>query len=364
LCALSGCGSSSSLSSNRTSPGEALAPFPVVSEGRVYVNTGIIHVLDQKTGATLANYSLDNNGIFSPVDPTIVDGTIYVDGETTTYATYALRQKDGSLLWGYPLVTLLGSFPEANGIVYVHSSDFRLLALRASNGTVIWNHANMDVEDITVSQGILYIATQKFLIIALNAATGKFLWQHQFGQDDADGAIAANGVIYTGGKAGLYALNAGSGNVLWHDAQIDVYGTLVIGNGVIYALVTGDSRLYALRAADGSVLWSYTLPNINRFGGSPIAVEGNVVLYTGLSGSLSGSSTDTSASLAALRASDGSILWQKVIDGSADPSINTDNGSVYTVERTFSQNGGLITAVYAFQIGSGRQLWHTNIPGD
>jgi hypothetical protein len=49
---LSGCGSTSTPSSGGYA--EIDAPPPIISQGRVYVNTGLLQFFDQKTGALVA----------------------------------------------------------------------------------------------------------------------------------------------------------------------------------------------------------------------------------------------------------------------------------------------------------------------
>ena len=63
----------------------------------------------------------------------------------------------------------------------------------------------------------------------------------------------------------MYALNAGTGALLWKYATEDgVYSSPAVANGVVY-VGSDDDNLYALNASTGALLWKYTTGSDRRF---------------------------------------------------------------------------------------------------
>jgi outer membrane protein assembly factor BamB len=72
--------------------------------------------------------------------PTVVDGVVYASEFTD--GLMALRASDGKLLWSQKSLTAAGSPTVANGVVYVDAFDQHTYALSASDGSQLWQTAD------------------------------------------------------------------------------------------------------------------------------------------------------------------------------------------------------------------------------
>lgn len=118
--------------------------------------------------------------------------------------------------------------------------------------------------------------------------------------------VYAGGLVYMGvadeeltGKAGVYALDAGTGELKWRfPTGTSIRNSVAVDNGRVFA-VTIEGTVFALNAADGTECWNYRLgPGTDRWVyNSPAVHEG--VVYAG-----------TAPVFVALDAADGGKLWQ------------------------------------------------------
>lgn len=121
----------------------------------------------------------------------------------------------------------------------------------------------------------------------------------------------------------------------------------------------GTPTLYALDGQHGYVIWKHPLSQPLASSPHPLVVADNVLIYGTLSyTSKAAEANETGASLIALRASDGRVLWQTWIGGFADPSLTVDRQTVYAVTI---DPGGSTTRLHAWQIDNGQQRWSTSL---
>lgn len=342
---------------------------------------------------------------------TIVDGVAYASSVHGTVS--ALRITDGSLLWRY---TTRGSVYESplvvNGVVYVDSADKSVYALRASDGSLLWRYTTAGGFDgyplaaPVMVNGVVYTSTQDGVVYALRASDGSLLWHYKTGGSIYETLEVVDGVVYAFSDIGgldafngrLYALRASDGSQLWHMTYGQIYDPPIIVNGVAYfvAYVSNSDKgtLYALRASDGSLLWRYTSP-AGSLGstlgslGSLLVIHGVVYAIviepkpktasTGQGGFLLQMYTDIVltnlkkpakgpdkgeggiASVYALRASDGTVLWHYKLDnGGMDSGITwlTAADGVTYLGATF---GPEMNYIYAFRSSDGALLWRSAV---
>ena len=110
---------------------------------------------------------------------------------------------------------------------------------------------------------------------AVRATDGTLLWNFAPGRGIGIAAFtAADGMVYVGLRTGsekLYAKSAADGTTLW---EFDAGKGIQVVDGVVYSATNGG-MLYALNAANGSVISCFDL------GGTEFAVFGGLVLaYT------------------------------------------------------------------------------------
>ncbi len=215
------------------------------------------------------------------VNPTLANGIIYIganDGAVT-----AVRASDGSRLWQYRTSGAVYAPLVINGVVY--ASDYlgnnvpaHMYALRASAGKLLWSYTRNDfINDPIVVDGVAYLASNDGLLAAVRAEDGTVLWRHDLKGQGVVIAEVINGVIYgevfaNQGPNHVDAWRASDGARLWQSS--DHLAILDMIDGIVYASL--DNNFEALQASTGAVLWR------TKLDGSPFYapfIVNNGVLY-------------------------------------------------------------------------------------
>ncbi len=182
-------------------------------------------------------------------------------------------------------------------------------------------------------------------------------------EEDSDGAVGGgvavvDGVVYVAtGLAEVLALSAETGGVRWRvRVPAATRGAPTVANGRIF-VPTVENHLIALSTEDGRRLWTHragaqaTLP----FGLPAPAVDGDTVV--------AGFGT---GEMAALRATDGRLLWQEGLGNTGANSIADIVGitglPVIDRGRVFASSLGNTTI--AVDLRSGRRLWERAFGGE
>lgn len=140
----------------------------------------------------------------------------------------------------------------------------------------------------------------------------------------------SNGTLYAFGKdAGLEALRASDGALLWHSQ----YKFAQIDNDIVYASESFD-YINALRASDGALLWRSQLMNSDLY----FAVNGVVFLHT------------SSYGIRALNGKTGALLWS---NEHISTVLTAQNGVVYTLTKD---------GVATLQANTGQIVWQYKAP--
>jgi len=80
------------------------------------------------------------------------------------------------------------------------------------------------------------------------------LWRYRTGFYVYSSPAVANGVVYVGSTDNnIYALNAGTGALLWKYTTGAVQSSPAVANGVVY-VASEDYNVYALNASTGALL--------------------------------------------------------------------------------------------------------------
>jgi outer membrane protein assembly factor BamB len=149
-------------------------------------------------------------------------------------------------------------------------------------------------------------------------------------------------------SSSLYALDAGTGHVLWSQSSPSGYGGWVgvaYDNGVLFVVpyyTPGFTKgeMFAFSAVDGHQLWSATLPVQYGYSSAPTAVNG--IVYTGGAGS--------GGTVYAVRESDGTLLWTQEVENGDNSAPAVTSDGVY-VSYACPQS-------YKFNPTSGDLIWH------
>jgi outer membrane protein assembly factor BamB len=182
------------------------------------------------------------------------------------YETLLNRHNVGNLtlLWA----SQVGDWPELNaspvisgGKVYIVSGGFdssRMYAFDALTGATVWVGEEEGLEDLNsaaVGHGLVFASMDG--IVAYDADTGEVVWHALDGQYVRASQTLKGNVLYVATFEGqLYALDAGTGNVLWSTPEeCCVYDqALAVAGGRVFQVRT-DATLTAHDARTGQRLW-------------------------------------------------------------------------------------------------------------
>jgi outer membrane protein assembly factor BamB len=229
-----------------------VAPFaagPLVQDGIVYApgGDGQLRALRADTGALLWSYDAGEELVTVPV---LAEGRVLVASQSATL--FALNMADGKWAWQYRRTPPAGfilrgaSTPIVrDGIVYLGFSDGHAAALKAADGTPVW--------DRVLSTGTQFIDV---------SSTPGF---------DAQGRV-----IVASYKDGLFALDPKTGDTVWQSAASGLAYVLVRGP-IIFA--AGEDRISAYSSDTGRALW--TTPLSQRAGQQPALAGGLLLVPTG-----------------------------------------------------------------------------------
>jgi outer membrane protein assembly factor BamB len=248
-------------------------------------NGGVVYVLSQsKLFALRASdgHQLWSRAIDATFDqsPQIIDGVIYlmvtkISLETPTAHSAGLLPQPmaiGALLWSNGQTTTLKETTPLKATMPLKSGKSTVYAIRASDGTVLWQYAMNNGRDsfagwLKVENGVVYTSAvvpgnsdNTGYISALQSTDGKVLWQDKI-DGSPSGALLTGGVIYasvdTTNNSAVYALRAHDGTLIWgYPVNGTLFGDPVLVNTTVY-IGAGNGMVYALRADNGALVWHY-----------------------------------------------------------------------------------------------------------
>jgi hypothetical protein len=161
--------------------------------------------------------------------------------------------------------------------------------------------------------------------------------------------VVSGGMVFAGSVEHVCAYRASDGKQLWAYSVRTEGGPSfgmqpLVNHGVVYLVSSPPfSKLVALRANDGTLIWQTQQWAIDP---SDLMLANGVLV-------------NLAATLTAWRASDGSQVWQRATDNYAGPPgpgrpVVVGDGAIYV--------GGDDGVLHAFQLSDGTQIWHYKIP--
>jgi len=329
----------------------AVRSTPVLSENKIVIGStdGNLYCLSRE-GKELWRFASGSSISSTPV---IISGTVYFTNRNTMI--YALRMKNGSLLWKKSLGTPLpyewgfdyyiGS-PSADGAeLYVGSADGNLYALKMNDGTTVWKFSSASVIRSTpaVDDKNGYFGDCSGKVFAVSKSSGVLLWQfstigdtlnnEQFGFDRK--AVISSPTLYqdklfVGGRDGfLYALDKQSGKKLWsYNYEVSwVISTVAVKNNI---LVTGTSDgrfVHALNVSDGKELWRFMTQA--TVWASPAISENDVVVIPSNDGYVYALELQTGREI--WRYKTGPQMFSSVVPSGNELFFGSDDGSLFAL---------------------------------
>lgn len=174
---------------------------------------------------------------------------------------------------------------------------------------------------VGLAYGYVLVGTAHGEVIALAAVDGEEAWRVDVGSEVLAPPVGGSDLIFVRTIDGrLLALEREDGNIRWSvDNQVPVLtlrgtGTPVYDNGIVYAGFA-NGMLAAVRAENGEPVWQHRvmlpegrseLERMVDVDSTPV-VDGGVIYVVAFQGRLQ-----------ALRASDGSLLWEREISSHRD----------------------------------------------
>jgi outer membrane protein assembly factor BamB/PKD repeat protein len=287
-------------------------------------------------------WSYTTGGAVSYSSAAVLNDVVFVgssDGKV-----YALGASNGTLLWSYATNGSVSSSPAVlGGVVFVGSAGSpygRVYALNASTGSLLWNYTTTggQVYSSPAAVGGMVFVSSGVRVYALNASTGAYIWSRSTSSFIYYSSPAvAGGMVFVGSyDKNVYALNASTGALIWNYAtggQIES-SPAVVGD-VVY-VGSMDNKTYAIIATTGSFLWSYTTGG--QVFSSPAVANGRVFV----------GSRDNK--IYALDASTGSFLWSYTTGGQIYSSPAAVGGMVFV--------GSSDNQIYALNAATGTLVWN------
>ena len=178
-------------------------------------------------------------------------------------AISARRQDDGTEVWRLPFSERLATpLVFDNGWLVAATEDAKLLALRAADGALIWQHtmeAPINAAPALAADRV-YAPLSNGRIVALDIATGTEKWTRRLGGAVND-MLALDDRLFAGSDDNyFYSIKISDGTVNWRwRTGGDVIGVPVVDEHRVY-FVSKDNLLRALDRNSGSQRWKRELP--------------------------------------------------------------------------------------------------------
>jgi outer membrane protein assembly factor BamB len=245
--------------------GPIVGNMPAVVAGVVYVadGGGGVEAYGAETGDVRWKVSLGNPANTSPA----VGGGLLVVGDAAGEVV-ALDIRDGSRRWIFPTGgEVRSSAAIVDGIVYVGSADGNLYALNLATGAKRWafDAGGAVTRSPAVDAGIVYVGAAGGTFSAVDTTSGRLRWQKGLGPGQIASPAVGNGLVVAANGLDdltaphiLFVLDALSGDVRQRfsapPGQLLVIAALV--NGSVFA-AGGDGNVYAVDSGTGALLWTF-----------------------------------------------------------------------------------------------------------
>ncbi|MFL0357058.1 PQQ-binding-like beta-propeller repeat protein [Erythrobacter sp. GH1-10] len=256
---------------------ERLAAAPVIGGDRLFAvgSNGTIHAFDKNTGATIWR---SDAVMEDDMRPSAFGGGVSYDNGRL-YATNgagevkALVAATGEQIWKVkPAGPLRGSPTIAFGQIYVMTQDNQIIALNASDGTLVWDESGSTTQSgvfgvaaPAAGQGTVIAGYSSGELTAYRYENGRTLWADALARTnistqvgsltdiDAD-PIIDSGRVYALGQGGrMAAYELVTGQRIW-ELNLAGISTPAIAGEWIFTL-TDDARLLAIARSSGRVRW-------------------------------------------------------------------------------------------------------------
>jgi outer membrane protein assembly factor BamB len=301
-------------------------------------------------------------------DASVVLGDFGVSGgffsPGTTVTVYSLRQGASgappTVAWSRDDLAsdrIVAGALQAEGMVFVGTSDNQLLALDAEIGDLIWSYETEHSvwAEPVYADGVLYVVSLDNYVYALDAGSGDLLWRAEMGGSIASRPVLADGRLYVSSfDRAVHVLDVSSGEQLWQaDADTWVWGAPALSEDAVF-FGDLDGHIFAVERDNGSPRWEAQVQGAIQ--SAPLYVDGR--LFVG-AGDVSGDDDERAGRVAAFDAESGEQLWQQAAPAPVFTGpVQAGNSVVVAVMD------GTQLRLLVFNMESGAQEWSFSPPSE
>lgn len=378
--------------SGATSVRPAYRFTPFERDGLVYVGTaygtqtasglGVLEALDAATGAVLWRRAVDGNIAGAPaVDGGVVYLTALPPSSERQGFAEVLDARDGSIRWRIPVDASPSPPVAAGGHMYLflnrqYPDGGTLLALNAADGTTAWRYDDPAPVDggedattppVVIGDTLFAEAVERnpdgvanVAVLAFDLRSGARRWRYKTGGIAPLPAVAGSVACVStfipaagpaGGSSVVAGLDLATGQERWRYTSGDIASGCA-PTGAAFAVAEDDRArdtgyVVAFAAADGREVWRREIGHALIASGAvpPAVTDGLIAAYA--YAAHPASAGQTTATLLALRASDGAVLWKVDASGhQGQPDI--EGGVVYVPDQR---------DLAAYSLRDGSLLW-------
>ena len=245
--------------------------------------------------------------------PTLSNDTIFM---VANYKLQAIHAITGANIWQGPAnISFVTSVTYSAGRLYACSNTGTLVCVNSSTGQVLWNYTSTTYGDFNsnpvIDNNVVFVAPANRStgeVHAVNAITGQKIWSYGFNNSICKRPLATKGVVVicSGINGRAFALDAGTGNLLWDKTDLEKVG----GDGFnpVYldgkVLVSTLGTICALELKTGIQKWRYE--SVQR---ASYCATGNDMVYFCKDTTFSTGSYGTN--IKAISAKDGHEVWSQ-----------------------------------------------------
>ena len=223
----------------RDSGGETRFWSPIVDDGIVYVASHDGRFVGYDTGDGSEKWSWQAAAGVRSIGGTVLDGIAYISGDDGYQR--AISVADGSEKWSFrTLSDVVSSVSIANDAVFVaaQGEDGVLYGLDRQTGAEIWRFQSPTGDQVAPpvnADGVVYAPSMPDGLVALDATDGSLLWRATVGEVGGQAPAIAGDAIFQDTQRGVGAYSRSDGSQLWnidlgagHDNSALVTGGMVI----------------------------------------------------------------------------------------------------------------------------------------
>ncbi len=201
--------------------------------------------------------------------PSVLDNKVYFgDNKGNLYCKDAIN---GASIWVDFSIEIPGSdfsagipiFELGKNIVYMNGGK-KFHAVDASNGKIIWTYTLSKTDDLfgssaTINNGKIYISTYNKSVLAIEQSTGVLKWEfNRRGFSTNNNILVSAGNLFFGDETNsFYALNETNGDLIWETKLTNsIFSSPTIKDGIVY-FGCDDQKLYGLDSKTGLIKFEF-----------------------------------------------------------------------------------------------------------